>query len=143
MGNIRIVTIINNVIRGVCEITSTDAHPLLENQFYVKNEKVYAKIYNHIDGDVVSMKVDEKTNTITSIKISARLIVTVPPWSLLRAQRDRLLKQSDWTQQSDVKLSNKEEWVTWRQSLRDIPKDFPLFENAEQALKELVANIPT
>lgn len=46
-----------------------------------------------------------------------------------RQQRDRLLKESDWV--TAVKLETgadiPEEWVTYRQALRDIPThpDFP------------------
>ena len=38
----------------------------------------------------------------------------------LRARRNLLLAQSDWTQAKDVNLSNADEWTTYRQSLRDI-----------------------
>lgn len=34
--------------------------------------------------------------------------------------RNSLLLDSDWTQLSDVPLTNKSEWATYRQSLRDI-----------------------
>jgi hypothetical protein len=34
--------------------------------------------------------------------------------------RNQLLAESDWSQFPDVNLSNKEEWVTYRQELRDI-----------------------
>lgn len=47
----------------------------------------------------------------------------------VRQKRDNLLKQSDWTQLSDVALSaeKKTEWATYRQELRDITNspDFP------------------
>jgi Phage tail assembly chaperone protein len=35
--------------------------------------------------------------------------------------RNALLANSDWTQMSDVPLTNKAEWVTYRQALRDLP----------------------
>ena len=38
----------------------------------------------------------------------------------LRARRNGLLTESDWTQAKDVSLSNVDEWTTYRQSLRDI-----------------------
>lgn len=38
----------------------------------------------------------------------------------VRAQRDQLLVQSDWTQMPDVQLPNKTEWAAYRQALRDI-----------------------
>ena len=39
----------------------------------------------------------------------------------LRNKRDQLLSDSDWTQASDVALANKSDWVTYRQTLRDLP----------------------
>ena len=39
----------------------------------------------------------------------------------LRAQRDNLLSESDWTQLADVSLDNKDAWQTYRQTLRDLP----------------------
>jgi hypothetical protein len=41
----------------------------------------------------------------------------------MRAWRDDLLRQSDWTQMPDSPLSDskKQEWATYRQALRDFP----------------------
>jgi hypothetical protein len=41
-------------------------------------------------------------------------------WPTIRARRDALLVQSDWTQLPDVPLATKEAWATYRQQLRDI-----------------------
>ena len=43
-------------------------------------------------------------------------------WGLVREKRAILLDNSDWTQLSDVSLSDekKAEWVSYRQALRDI-----------------------
>ena len=38
----------------------------------------------------------------------------------LRAERDLLLQQTDWTQSRDVTLTNDAAWATYRQTLRDI-----------------------
>jgi|TARA_B100000963_G_scaffold305894_1_gene280293 hypothetical protein len=48
---------------------------------------------------------------------------TVSIWPGVRALRDNLLSESDWTQLSDSPLtdSKKTEWATYRQTLRDIP----------------------
>lgn len=45
----------------------------------------------------------------------------------IRAKRDALLAQSDWTQLSDVSLSNSDEWSIYRQKLRDLTSqpEFP------------------
>ena len=46
-------------------------------------------------------------------------------WVKIRAERDRLLANSDWTQGGDTPLTSakKTEWATYRTKLRDIPKD--------------------
>ena len=41
-------------------------------------------------------------------------------WILVRAERDRLLQASDWTQLPDVPLVTKEAWAVYRQALRDV-----------------------
>jgi len=48
---------------------------------------------------------------------------TVDFWIGLRIARNTLLAESDWTQTLDSPLtdSKKAEWVTYRQSLRDLP----------------------
>jgi len=48
---------------------------------------------------------------------------TAAEWDLVRVNRTNLLKESDWTQGTDSPLtdSKKAEWVTYRQSLRNIP----------------------
>ena len=38
----------------------------------------------------------------------------------MRNHRDRLLKESDWTQVNDAPV-NREAWATYRQTLRDFP----------------------
>ena len=40
----------------------------------------------------------------------------------LRKHRDYLLKECDWVMVSDFNPPNKDEWVTYRQALRDLPK---------------------
>ena len=39
----------------------------------------------------------------------------------LREVRNKLLAESDWTQNRDVTLSNDADWKTYRQALRDLP----------------------
>jgi hypothetical protein len=41
-------------------------------------------------------------------------------WGSVRAQRDQLLAQSDWTQVADAP-GDKAAWATYRQALRDLP----------------------
>ena len=46
-------------------------------------------------------------------------------WTQIRAERDRLLTNSDWTQGADSPLgeSKKTEWATYRTDLRTLPAD--------------------
>ena len=54
----------------------------------------------------------------------------------VREQRNVLLKNSDWTQNSDSPLSDtkKQEWATYRQSLRDLPSQY----NSDDNPKDVV-----
>jgi hypothetical protein len=47
-------------------------------------------------------------------------------WVKVRKQRNQLLKDSDYIMVSDAPITTekKEEWTTYRQSLRDIPQTF-------------------
>ena len=46
-------------------------------------------------------------------------------WVNIRAERDKLLTESDWTQANDTPLSDADvaKWKTYRTSLRDLPSD--------------------
>lgn len=47
-------------------------------------------------------------------------------WDTIRAQRNFLLSQSDWTQLSDAPLTQEQKsaWASYRQALRDVPSHF-------------------
>ena len=47
------------------------------------------------------------------------LLQSREPMRLLRAERDRLLAETDWMGNSDVTMSSA--WKTYRQALRDLP----------------------
>ena len=44
-------------------------------------------------------------------------------WGRVRAERDRLLAASDWTQVADAPVDSAA-WAVYRQELRDVPQDF-------------------
>jgi hypothetical protein len=43
-------------------------------------------------------------------------------WVQVRAQRDELLRASDWTQLADAPVADKTVWVTYRSKLRQVPE---------------------
>ncbi len=49
--------------------------------------------------------------------------MVVERWNYVRVERNKKLTKSDWSQLSDVPLSDskREEWQVYRQSLRDVP----------------------
>jgi hypothetical protein len=51
-------------------------------------------------------------------------VVPVTNWITVRAIRDLLLKESDWTTSSDAPVANKEAWLEYRQALRDLPETY-------------------
>lgn len=41
-------------------------------------------------------------------------------WPLVRAERNRRLQSSDWTQLADIPVETKAQWEPYRQALRDV-----------------------
>lgn len=44
-------------------------------------------------------------------------------WSALQTEKDRRLRDSDWTQLPDVPKVDKAAWATYRQALRDLKQN--------------------
>jgi hypothetical protein len=55
---------------------------------------------------------------------------------ILRNKRNALLKESDWTQLNDCPLSDTEktEWQTYRQALRDLPENYQDTDNIDDVV---------
>jgi len=51
-------------------------------------------------------------------------------WKAIRAQRDRRLAASDWTQVADAPVDGAA-WATYRQELRDLPQNYILPDDVE------------
>jgi len=53
-------------------------------------------------------------------------VQTERAWAQVRAERDRFLTASDWTQVADAPLTagDRQAWADYRQALRDVPQDF-------------------
>lgn len=93
-----------------------------------------------VEVEIISAGIDEEGNEVAAVteprmipvvnestKSSVEALdVTVQvdrQWALLRAERDRKLVDSDWTQLADCPLdaTAKSNWATYRQELRDLP----------------------
>ena len=59
-------------------------------------------------------------------EVEARVAAADQDFREVRMQRNGLLTASDWTQLADSPLADekKTEWVTYRQSLRDLPATY-------------------
>ena len=79
-----------------------------------------------IDGGTYSglRWLDKSQTKPTEVEIINKLsqIKSEEPARLVRAKRDQLLNESDWTQTRDNVRLNDSAWITYRQELRDITK---------------------
>ena len=69
----------------------------------------------YIDGSFVSVV---RADNLTTEEIQA---AKASAMAKLRSTRNNLLTECDWTQMPDCTISNKAEWATYRQTLRDFP----------------------
>ena len=68
---------------------------------------------------IESSNPDDWGTTWSAVKAKKDALVAAEPMRLLRAERDRLLAETDWMAGSDVTLADA--WKTYRQALRDAP----------------------
>ena len=73
----------------------------------------YSKIYRLVDGSIVTEDYEMPQELITGAK-----------WEEVRTERNKLLSESDWTQNQDVPETTRNAWTTYRQTLRDIPSTY-------------------
>ena len=76
--------------------------------------------FTMVDDDITewhSSDITQPTDSAINTKLTE--LVNAYPMKLLREERDRLLKETDWRASSDLIMS--EEWKIYRQRLRDLP----------------------
>ena len=77
---------------------------------------------NGDDYDQLQWHSDDITKpTLSQINAKITELEAAEPMRLLRKERDRLLKETDWTQGYDVPVGIKTNYITYRQKLRDLP----------------------
>ena len=74
-------------------------------------------IRNEYDTDLNCIGTPIDNNVLQEAILESRTFVAK---NIIRRERNRLLLASDWVILSDVNLANKNEWITYRQQLRDI-----------------------
>ena len=74
--------------------------------------------------DASGMPIFPTGSSITTEEFKIRYDEVEKDYSInkLRIERNVLLKDCDWVMMSDLDLANKDEWITYRQALRDLPK---------------------
>lgn len=79
---------------------------------------------DNIINDILNNKFEGK---ITNYKYPTAAELKQEKIKEIKAERDGLLAQSDWTQLPDVPDTTKVKWANYRQKLRDVPtqKGFP------------------
>ena len=80
---------------------------------YIENKIVGNETYKSFKGEPY---------THDEFKIRYDEIEKEYPLIKLRKERNVLLKESDWVMVSDYNPPNKDEWVAYRQVLRDLPQ---------------------
>ena len=73
-----------------------------------------------VNGERIQLTVEEEA------ELEAQAEAADLDMSMVRSQRDSLLRSTDWTQVGDAALGDHtaEEWATHRQALRDLPSVF-------------------
>lgn len=77
-------------------------------------------IRNDYDTDLNCIGTPIDNDVLQEAILESRKFVTK---NIIRRKRNILLLASDWILLSDVNLANKNEWITYRQQLRDITKN--------------------
>ena len=76
--------------------------------------------YKVVDGEYIELTAEELQ------ELDDRAAAADLDFSMVRMDRDNLLRSTDWTQIADAALGDHtaEEWATYRQELRDLPTGF-------------------
>jgi len=76
--------------------------------------------YKVVNGEYIELTAEELQ------EIADRAAAADLDFQMVRADRDNLLRNTDWTQIADATLGDHtaEEWATYRQELRDLPAGF-------------------
>jgi len=76
--------------------------------------------YKVVNGEYIELTAEELA------EMADRAAAADLDFSMVRMDRDNMLRNTDWTQLADATLGahTAEEWATYRQELRDLPAGF-------------------
>lgn len=93
-------------------------YPSLPDDMIEVNAVDHAKIIREINSNNKEiLVVDDKLTLVDKAPVNAP-----PTWDVIRAQRNRLLRDSDHTQLMDRPEPMRAPWAAYRQLLRDLPQ---------------------
>ena len=108
--------IVNNQITEVSSGKGKTGTWVIVDGYQGENQKLYYDVTSNTVK--CSDEIDEKPVATIEELEAVKLELDK---EYVRNLRNRLLIESDWTQNRDVVLSNDTEWKTYRQALRDLP----------------------
>ena len=94
---------------------------LQKNQLYIEGSVDDSKYYIN---NGLPVEIPEKSSPYADFDYATKQWVVNRALAIadISQKRQKLLASSDWTQMPDVLLATKTAWATYRQALRDIPK---------------------
>ena len=105
---------------GVCPKADLDKQKPPNGLFVAEGQAILGVHYRSDDGQLVPLPPRPSQYHYFDY-INKEWVIDLDAASAgVRAERDRLLAESDWTQLPDVPLTTKEAWAAYRQALRDI-----------------------
>ena len=96
---------VNAALQGLVDIDVSDLRGQLLDELH-PDDAFYALLNDRIHDELVRKWVDGQD--------------AAAAWATVRAERDALLKATDWTQLPDIPASTRAAWAPYRQALRDI-----------------------
>jgi Phage tail assembly chaperone protein len=92
-------------------------------QYVLKDQAVQTDLMTEFGG--AKYRINDNSDVVARDEEAVRADTLEVAWSALRAQRDTRLGATDWLMLPDVPISpeNKEEFIAYRQALRDLPQN--------------------
>ena len=118
-----IYSLLNGKIERIVKCDSSILHLQFDKLTQAAIEGEFRDDTYYIEKDIPTLippKPSENHTFDYDIKQWVDLRTAGTEWPLVRAERNKLLAASDWTQLPDVPIATKEAWATYRQALRDI-----------------------